>query len=155
MKEKKSAGILLYRFQKQVLQVFLVHPGGPYWKNKDPGAWSIPKGEFSNEEPLVAAKREFLEETGIAISGTFINLTTIQQKSGKSVHAFAIEGDADAATISSNTFEIEWPPKSGRMQTFSEVDKAEWFSMEEAKEKILEGQVALLIELEEKVKSKW
>src|SRR5579872_4715198 len=112
---KQSAGILLYRFDNKQLQVFLVHPGGPFFRNKDDGAWSIPKGEFlDDEEALTAAKREFEEETGKSIDGKFIPLEPIVQKSGKKVFAWAVEGDIDAETIFSNTFELEWPPKSGK-----------------------------------------
>ena len=151
MKSNKSAGILLYRQKRKELEVFLVHPGGPFWKNKDAGAWTIPKGEFEDEDPLVAAKRELLEETGLSVKGTVLALTPIKQKSGKIVYAFALEGDADPASVKSNSFEMEWPPKSGRMQQFPEVDRAAWFSMEEAKQKIIEAQVALLIELAQQV----
>jgi predicted NUDIX family NTP pyrophosphohydrolase len=151
MKSKHSAGILLYRLAKKHLEVFLVHPGGPFWKNKDLGAWSIPKGEFSDEDPWEAAKREFIEETGFEISGNIIALTPVRQKAGKVVHAFAVEGEIDAAAINSNHFEIEWPPRSGRMQRFPEVDKAEWFSIDQAKLKILEAQIPLLEELSQLV----
>src|ERR1700733_10588544 len=135
---KQSAGILLYRKTGSSLQVFLVHPGGPFFKNKDAGAWSIPKGEFlDDEDALVAAKREFFEETGQAISnGKFIPLKPVQLKSGKIVHAWAIEGDIDHETITSNLFEMEWPPKSGRMQSFPEIDRAGWFDVDEARIKI-------------------
>ena len=149
---KKSAGILLYRTVNKALEVFLVHPGGPFWAKKDDGAWSIPKGEFEdNEEPLAAAKREFKEETGIEISGEFIQLTSIKQKSGKIVYAWAVEGDIDPAKIKSNNVEIEWPPRSGRQQTFPEIDKAEWFTYIEAQKKIISAQSALVEELKNKV----
>ncbi|HEV7781303.1 MAG TPA: NUDIX domain-containing protein [Chitinophagaceae bacterium] len=151
MKEKKSAGIILYRLKTGRVEVLLVHPGGPYWKNKDDGAWSIPKGEFSDEDPFKAAQREFEEETGIGISGPSIILSPVRQKSGKTVYAFAVEGDADPATIKSNSFEMEWPPGSGRLQTFPEVDKAGWFFMEAAKIKILDAQIPLLDELAERL----
>lgn len=142
---KQSAGILLYRFIDNQLQVFLVHPGGPFFRSKDAGIWSIPKGEFlDDEDALAAAKREFLEETGKAIDGTFIPLTPIQQKSGKKVFAWAIEGDIDIENIFSNTFEIEWPPKSGKRQSFPEIDKGGWFDMETAKIKINAAQVGLI-----------
>jgi predicted NUDIX family NTP pyrophosphohydrolase len=112
---RKSAGILLYRKKNEVLEVFLVHPGGPFWANKDAGAWSIPKGEFTEEEdPLDAAQREFLEETGSVAAGTFTELAPVTQKGGKIVFAFAIEGDIDAETIHSNTYAVEWPPYSGK-----------------------------------------
>jgi predicted NUDIX family NTP pyrophosphohydrolase len=145
---KQSAGVLLYRKLNNVLQVFLVHPGGPFWKNKDDGAWSIPKGEYeSDEDPLAAAKREFYEETGQYIDGEFIALKPIKQKSGKIVLAWLIEGDIDAANIRSNLFELEWPPKSGKMQPFPEVDRAGWFTVDEAKVKMNAGQVGLVEEL--------
>jgi predicted NUDIX family NTP pyrophosphohydrolase len=142
---KQSAGILLYRFSKDELQVFLVHPGGPFFKNKDIGTWSIPKGEFTdNEEALIAAKREFKEETGQPIDGEFIALEPIIQKSGKKVYAWTVEGDIDHETIFSNTFEIEWPPRSGKQQAFPEVDRAGWFDLETAKVKIIPAQVGLI-----------
>jgi predicted NUDIX family NTP pyrophosphohydrolase len=143
-----SAGILLYRIRHAAIEVLLVHPGGPYWKTKDDGAWSIPKGEFSGaEDPLVAARREFLEETGVAIEGDLRALKPIQQSGGKIVHAWAVEGDLDPRTIVSNTFDIEWPPRSGRLQSFPEIDRAAWFALPEATRKILRGQVPLLEEL--------
>ena len=146
---KKSAGILLYRIQNKNPEIFLVHPGGPFWAKKDDGAWSIPKGEFEdNEDPLDAAKREFEEETGLRISGEFVQLNPIKQKSGKIVFAWALEGNFDPATIKSNSFEIEWPPGSGKMRSFPEIDKAEWFSITVAKTKINSGQSALINELE-------
>ena len=149
---KQSAGILLYRFINNQLQVFLVHPGGPFFKNKDDGSWSIPKGEFADDEnPLDAAKREFLEETGQIIHGNFIALTPIQQKGGKTVRAWAIEGDIDHKTIVSNTFEIEWPPRSGKKQTFPEIDKAAWFDTGLAKIKINAAQSELINELALKI----
>ena len=145
---KKSAGILLFRKSDKTLEVFLVHPGGPFWIKKDEGAWSIPKGEFDdNESPLDAAKREFEEETGIKISGDFIELKPVKQKSGKIVYAWAVEGNIDPAKIKSNEFEIEWPPKSGKMKTFPEIDKAAWFDLNEAKKKIIEAQSPLIDEL--------
>jgi len=152
MIKKQSAGLLLYRKFKNSLEVFLVHPGGPFWKNKDDGSWSIPKGEFEeNESPLQAAMREFLEETGKSVSGQFLKLNSIKQKSGKTVFAWALEKNLDASDIISNTFEIEWPPRSGKIQTFPEIDKASWFSIDEAKTKINAAQVALLTELEVKI----
>jgi predicted NUDIX family NTP pyrophosphohydrolase len=148
MVQKKSAGILVYRLQKKTAEFFLVHPGGPFWKNKDAGAWSIPKGEFTDEEDaLLAAQREFKEETGQTIDGDFIPLTPVKQKSGKTIHAWAVEADIDPATIKSNPFEIEWPPRSGKKQEFPEVDRAEWFIAETAKEKINTSQAALIDEL--------
>jgi predicted NUDIX family NTP pyrophosphohydrolase len=142
---KQSAGILLYRFLNEQLQVFLVHPGGPFFRNKDEGSWSIPKGEFTEDEnPLDAAKREFIEETGQKIEGTFIELIPIQQKGGKAVYAWAVEGDIDHNTIVSNLFEIEWPPRSGKRQSFPEIDKAAWFDVEAAKIKINPAQAAFI-----------
>lgn len=134
------------------LEVLLVHPGGPFWKNKDAGAWSIPKGEFdATEGALAAARREFEEETGSAVDGSFHALAPVRQKGGKTVHAFAVEGDLDAANIRSNTFDAEWPPKSGRMQTFPEVDRAAWLTLDEAATLINPAQRALLDELRELV----
>ncbi len=142
---KQSAGLLLYRQKKNLLEVFLVHPGGPFWAKKDLGSWSIPKGEFQqDEDPLLAAQREFHEETGFTISGEFKSLSSIKQKSGKIVYAWAIEGDIDQTKIKSNTFEMEWPPKSGKMKEFPEIDKADWFALAVAMEKINQGQVAFL-----------
>ena len=150
---KKSAGILLYRIIKKSIQVFLVHPGGPYWAKKDDGAWSIPKGEFEDdEEPLVAAKREFAEETGINVSGDFIELNPVKQKSGKLVYAWAVERNVDPSIIKSNNFEIEWPPRSGKMKSFPEIDKAEWFNVAGAMQKINSGQLPLIKELQKKIK---
>lgn len=146
---KQSAGILLFRRIHKV-QVFLAHPGGPYFAKKDNGWWSIPKGEFEPEESaLAAAIREFKEETGMTLSGSFVPLEPITQKGGKKVHCWAMEGDIDPERISSNTFEIEWPPKSGKLHTFPEIDKAGWFSLEEAKEKINEKQIPLLEQIAE------
>jgi predicted NUDIX family NTP pyrophosphohydrolase len=147
---KRSAGLLLYRERTQSsVEMLLVHPGGPFWRNKDEGAWTIPKGEFGDEEqPLAAAKREFKEELGAEPpEGDYIPLKPLKQKSGKMVHAWAVEGDFDPIVLDSNTFEQEWPPKSGRMQEFPEVDRAEWFAPEVAKQKMLAGQAALIDEL--------
>jgi predicted NUDIX family NTP pyrophosphohydrolase len=145
----QSAGILLYRQKNGQLQVFLVHPGGPFFKNKDLGAWSIPKGEILNDEdPLAAAKREFLEETGQAVTGQFIKLEPVVLKSRKVVHAWAVEGDIDHETIESNLFELEWPPKSGRKQSFPEIDRAAWFELDEARLKINSAQAAFIDNLE-------
>lgn len=144
---KQSAGILLYRIKSEP-EVFLVHPGGPFFAKKDLGAWSIPKGEFDHTETaLEAAKREFEEETGKALEGEFIQLKPVTQKSGKVVHAWAIEGDIDAENIVSNTFEMVWPPNSGKMKEFPENDKGGWFTFDEAKIKINERQIPLLNEL--------
>ena len=145
---KKSAGILLYRFSEKQLQVMLVHPGGPFFAKKDLGAWSIPKGEFTDEDPLLAAKREFQEETGISIEGEFKPLDPVKQKGGKEVHAWAVEGDLDVTHIQSNTFELEWPPRTGKYQSFPEVDRGEWFDIPTAKKKINAGQWALIAQLE-------
>ncbi len=148
---KKSAGILMYRTSSTGMKVFLIHPGGPFFKNKDDGAWSIPKGEIDEgEDPLAAAKREFEEETGCKPDGSFFPLTQIQQKSGKIVLSWAVEGDCNADTIRSNTFSLEWPPKSGRFQEFPEADRAAWFPIEEARRKINSAQVLLLDELSKK-----
>jgi predicted NUDIX family NTP pyrophosphohydrolase len=145
---RKSAGILLYRRNSKHVEYFIVHPGGPFWKNKDLGAWSIPKGEFEEgEDPLKAAQREFEEETGIKISGDFIELCPVKQKSGKIVQAWACEGDIDHTIIRSNTFPIEWPPRSGRHIEVPEVDKGGWFTYDEAKLKLIPGQVPILDEL--------
>jgi len=145
---KQSAGILLYRFRDNQLQIFLIHPGGPFFRNKDAGSWSIPKGEFlGDEDPLDAAKREFLEETGQPIDGNFIELEPVIQKAGKKVYAWAVEGDIDHKNIVSNLFEMEWPPRSGKKQTFPEVDKAGWFDAKEAKVKINSAQVGFIEEL--------
>ena len=144
---KESAGILLFRKGEDCLEVFLVHPGGPYWKNKDEGAWMIPKGEFEDEDALTAAKREFKEETGLEVEGDFKKMEPIRQSGGKVVHAFAVEGDVDPDTIQSNTFEMEWPPRSGKQQSFPEVDRASWFILKEARKKMLESQRPLLDQL--------
>lgn len=137
MELKKSAGILLYKRVNKQLFVMLVHPGGPFWESKDSGHWSIPKGEFNDQENAFdAAQREFEEETGTRLDGDFIELAPVKLKSGKVVYAWALEKDIDAAAIESNTFEIEWPPKSGILKRFPEIDKASWFTVEEALEKI-------------------
>ena len=146
---KKSAGILLWKRERGALCVLLVHPGGPFWKNKDAGAWSIPKGEYDEgEEALAAAQREFAEELGELPRGTIKLLGEIRQKTGKVVTGFAVEGDFDCATIRSNTFEIEWPPRSGKRASFREVDRAQWFSPEEARQKINPAQRELIDRLE-------
>jgi len=145
---RQSAGLLVYRRAKNGLQVFLVHPGGPFWAKKDRGAWSIPKGEFDeSEEGLAAARREFREEVGQDIAGVFIALTPRRQPSRKTIHAWAVEGEVDAAALVSNEFELEWPPRSGRMQRFPEVDAGAWFAFDEAKGRIQPGQLPLLEEL--------
>ncbi len=146
---KQSAGIILYRHRDSALEIFLVHPGGPFWKNKDSGAWSIPKGEFDEQEdPLQAARREFHEETGCSVDGSFIALRPVRQAGGKMVHSWAVEGDCEAESIRSNSFTIEWPPRSGQRKDFLEVDRAGWFSLELARKKILKGQLMLLDELQ-------
>jgi predicted NUDIX family NTP pyrophosphohydrolase len=145
---KRSAGILLYRQRGAAPELLLVHPGGPFWQRKDLGAWSIPKGEYSdNEDALVAAKREFEEETGARPDGDFLALGELVQGGRKIVTAFALEGDFDPATLRSNTFELEWPPKSGRKASFPEVDRAQWFSPAEARQKILKGQSEFITRL--------
>lgn len=144
----RSAGVLLYRLVDAQVQFLLVHPGGPFWKNKDIGAWTLPKGEPADgEELLTAAQREFFEETGQHISGSFIALDPVKQKGGKVIHAFAVEGDFNPDQLNSNTFEMEWPPRSGKKQVFPEVDKAQWFTLEQARERINTAQVVLLEEV--------
>jgi predicted NUDIX family NTP pyrophosphohydrolase len=142
----RSAGILLYRRRDDRLEVLLVHPGGPLWARRDAGVWSIPKGEYGDdEEPLAAARREFAEELGTpAPDGEALELGEIRQKSGKRVRAWALSGDLDAEQIQSNTFAMQWPPRSGRMEEFPEVDRAQWFGLVEAREKLNPAQVALL-----------
>lgn len=147
---KTSAGLLMYRVSQGALEVLLAHPGGPFWRNKDEGAWSIPKGETDGEEELLAAaKREFFEETGITPKGEFIALGSVKLKSGKMVRAWAFEGDCDTSRIQSNMFAMEWPPKSGKMQQVAEIDKAEFFTLAVAREKINSAQVVFLERLEE------
>ncbi len=144
----KSAGILVHRRGDAGLEVFLVHPGGPFWAKKDLAAWSIPKGEFGDDEnPLAAALREFAEETGQTIEGDFRALTPVKQPSRKIVHAFAVAGEVDADKIASNEFELEWPPRSGTMQRFPEVDRAAWFPLAEARRRVHAGLVPVLDEL--------
>jgi predicted NUDIX family NTP pyrophosphohydrolase len=148
----QSAGILLYRKTDDNFQIFLVHPGGPFYKNKDFGVWSIPKGEFlDDEDALTAAKREFEEETGQVIDGDFFSLTPVKLKSGKKIYAWAIAGDINPDTILSNLFEMEWPPKSIKKQSFREIDRAGWFEIEEAKLKINTAQSAFIEELKKNV----
>ena len=152
MAKKQSAGIILYRFEEENLHVFLVHPGGPFWQNKDEGSWSIPKGEFlDGENPLDAARREFEEETGYKLSGRFMELIPIKQKGGKIVYAWALQGNIDAGTLTSNTFTIEWPPKSNKLVTYPEIDRAAWFSADIARIKINPSQVPLIADLESKL----
>jgi predicted NUDIX family NTP pyrophosphohydrolase len=156
MARKHSAGLLVYRLRGDVLEVLLVHPGGPFWAKKDLGAWSIPKGEFdpAEEDALSVAKREFEEETGHTASGEFVPLTAIRQPGGKLVHAWALRGDFDVSRVRSNTFSMEWPPCSGKFREFPEVDRAEWFAIPEAKQRILQGQVGLLEQLERFITTK-
>ncbi|MFO7853333.1 MAG: NUDIX domain-containing protein [Bacteroidota bacterium] len=149
---KKSAGILLYRFNRGIFEVLIVHPGGPYWAKKDEGAWSIPKGEFEDDEdPLEAAIREFNEELGLEIKGDFIPLTPVKQRSGKTVYAYAIEKDFDPSGFTSNTFSLEWPPNSGKMKEFPEIDKAGWYDFETGKRKLNEAQATIIEELRRKL----
>ena len=151
---KRSAGILLYRRRDGEIEVFLVHPGGPFWKNKDDGAWSIPKGECVGEVDLLAnAKREFSEETGVELEGDFCPLAPVKQAGGKVVHAWAVEGNLDPADLTSNTFVMEWPPRSGNQQEFTEVDRGEWFMLSAARSKLLAGQWPLLDELQRLISS--
>ena len=147
-----SAGILLYRRREGALEVLLVHPGGPFWARKDLGAWSIPKGEVDDgEDPRACALREFAEETGTRLpAGALDELGSVRLKSGKLVLAFAVQGDFDPATVSSNTFELEWPPRSGRVQAFREIDRAEWFDLEAARAKLNPAQVAFVDRLVER-----
>jgi predicted NUDIX family NTP pyrophosphohydrolase len=142
---KRSAGILLYRHADAGLEVLLVHPGGPFWANRDEGAWSIPKGECrAGEAALDAARREFAEETGFGLEGEAVALGSFRQSRAKTVDVWAVQGDADPTKLVSNTFVMEWPPRSGRMQEFPEVDRAGWFALPEAACKLVEGQVAIL-----------
>ena len=148
-RSRVSAGLLMYRRDEGGLQVLLVHPGGPFFRNKDEGAWSIPKGEVEpGEDPQAAAVREFAEETGVEPTGPLLALTPVEQKGGKVVHAWAVEGDCETGAISCNTFTIEWPPRSGRRAEFPEVDRAAFFGPEEARRKINAGQAPLIDELE-------
>jgi len=147
-RQNKSAGLLLFRETPEGVEVLLVHPGGPYWAKKDDGAWSIPKGEFrDDEEPLAAARREFEEEMGRPVDGDFLPLEPLKQPSGKRVLAWAVAADFDPSALQSNTFSLEWPPKSGRQQQFPEVDRAGWFDIHAAKQKILKGQAPFLDQL--------
>jgi predicted NUDIX family NTP pyrophosphohydrolase len=142
---KRSAGLLMFRRRRGELQVLLAHPGGPLWSRKDQGAWSIPKGEYGEEEdPLAAAQREFAEETGWTARGEFLALGEARQSGGKLVTVWAFEGDAEPSTLRSNTFSMEWPPRSGNMREFPEIDRAGWFSLALAQEKILTGQAVFL-----------
>jgi predicted NUDIX family NTP pyrophosphohydrolase len=147
---KRSAGLLMYRRHNRELEVFLVHPGGPFWAKKDLGAWSISKGEYvEGELPLQAARREFEEETGFAAEGDFLELGAVQQAGGKVVTAWAFEGDCDPGKLISNRCEIEWPPRSGRKIEIPEVDRGSWFSIADARERILKGQAPFLDRLQQ------
>ncbi|MGO9259390.1 MAG: NUDIX domain-containing protein [Bryobacteraceae bacterium] len=151
--KKKSAGLLLFRETAVGVEVLLVHPGGPFWAKKDDGSWSIPKGEFADEEdPLAAARREFEEETGVPPAGDLIPLEPLRQPSGKLVFAWALRSDFDPSRLKSNLFSMEWPPKSGKQQEFPEVDRAAWFGVEPARRKILKGQAPFLGQLLERIK---
>jgi predicted NUDIX family NTP pyrophosphohydrolase len=148
----KSAGLLLYRTCNGPLEVLLAHPGGPFWTRKDEGAWTIPKGAIDEgEDPLDAAKREFTEETGVVASGAFVALEPVRQPGGKLIYAWAVEGDCDAGAIVSNLFSMEWPPRSGQMKEFPEIDRAGWFTLGEARVKLLRGQLPFLDQLENSV----
>ncbi len=153
MPPKRSAGLLLFRRLDGDVEILIAHMGGPFWAKKDDGAWSIPKGEYDEgDDPLAAAQREFEEELGSpAVEGDLLDLGEVRQSSGKRVHAWAVEGDLDARSITSNTFEIEWPPRSGRMQEFPEVDRAAWVSPEIARAKLVKGQVAFVDRLVERL----
>jgi predicted NUDIX family NTP pyrophosphohydrolase len=149
---KKSAGIIVYRTHAGILEVFIAHLGGPYWERKDYRAWSFPKGEFEdNEIPFDAALREFQEETGQSVQGDFIELTPQRNPSGKLIYSWAVEGDLDENGIKSNLFELEWPPDSGNIQKFPEIDRGKWFDIDEAKKRVHKGLVPILEELEKKI----
>jgi predicted NUDIX family NTP pyrophosphohydrolase len=142
---KQSAGLIMYRWRESHLEIFLIHPGGPFWANKDKSAWSVPKGEYADgEEPLEAAKREFFEETGFTAYRQFLELGTVKQPGGTIVTAWAFESDCDLADLVSNRFQLEWPPRSGRLVEFPEVDRGDWFSIPAAREHILKSQEPLL-----------
>lgn len=150
---KQSAGVLLYRRRGGAVEVLLVHPGGPYWANKDDGAWSIPKGEVeAGERPLDAARREFAEETGAVVDGEFLPLPPVRSRSGKLIHAWAVAGDFDCAQLRSATFVLQWPPRSGELREYPEVDRAAWFDLERARGKISRGQAPLLDALRESLR---
>jgi predicted NUDIX family NTP pyrophosphohydrolase len=150
-----SAGVLAFRRGgRQRLELLLAHPGGPYWRKRDDGAWSIPKGVVVSGDLLACARREFNEETGLVAEGEFIALTPLRQKSGKTVHAFALEADFDLSRVSSNSFEMEWPPRSGRTASFPEVDRVAWFDVATARRKILPGQLPFIEELTERLARK-
>ena len=145
MAKKESAGVVLWRVREGRVEVLLVHPGGPFWARKDAGAWSIPKGEIApGDDPLATAIRELAEETGCIVTGDFAPLGSVKQKSGKTIHAWALRGDFDVSAFRSNTFEMEWPAGSGRMQSFPEVDRVAWLCLDEARTKINPAQAAFL-----------
>ena len=145
----RSAGLLMFRRRAGVPEVLLAHPGGPFWARRDEAAWTLPKGEIGpGEDPLAAARREFLEETGFASTPPFLPLGELRQKSGKRISAWAFEGDADPAALTSNSFEVEWPPRSGRMRAFPEVDRVQWFGLSEARRKLIAGQAPFIDALE-------
>lgn len=147
-RSKQSAGLILYRVNGSVVEVLLAHPGGPFWRRRDDGAWTIPKGEVEpGEDTLIAARREFAEETGYRPGGDGLALGSIRQPGGKTVHVWAIEGDWEPSQLTSDSFSIEWPPRSGRIQSFPEIDRADWFSLAEARRKILKGQAQFLSRL--------
>jgi predicted NUDIX family NTP pyrophosphohydrolase len=148
MMPKRSAGLLMYRWKQDGIEVFLVHPGGPYWADKDLGAWTIPKGEYDkDEEPFAAAQREFFEETGFTADGEFLSLGEVRQRSGKLVTAWAFLGDCDPSQLKSNSCEIEWPPKSGKLLQIPEIDRGRWFAMNDARRYIREELEQLLLRL--------
>jgi predicted NUDIX family NTP pyrophosphohydrolase len=149
-RDEISAGLLAYR-RRPALQFLLAHPGGPFWAKKDDGAWTIPKGLVESAELLDGARREFAEETGFVAEGAFAALAPVRQKSGKTIHAFAFEADFDAAAFVSNTFELEWPPRSGRRRSFPEIDRLEWFDPDTAMRKIIAYQRPFLMELKQKL----
>ena len=150
-RSETSAGILVFR-RRPHLEVLLAHPGGPFWRSRDEGAWSIPKGLVESGDPLACARREFKEETGLTADGEVVALTPLKQKSGKLVHAFALEADYDLASFSSNEFEMEWPPRSGKRARFPEIDRVAYFPLAAARKKILPGQRGFLDELERKLR---
>ena len=153
--KRRSAGLLMYRVREGALEVFLIHPGGPFWTRKDDGAWSIPKGEYGDdEEALAAAKREFVEETGFAWAEPFLELKPVRQAGGKRVYAWAFEGDCDPARMISNTFELEYPPRSGRIVIFPEADRAAWLDLPTARQKMHVGQLPFLEELDAAIGSR-
>jgi predicted NUDIX family NTP pyrophosphohydrolase len=151
---KRSAGLLLYRRKGKAFEFFLVHPGGPFWRRRDDGAWTVPKGAIEpGEDPLAAARREFTEETGFAVDGEFVELGDFKQPGGKHVAVWAVQGDCDPAKLTSNEFEMEWPPRSGKRQSFPEVDRGQWFGVDEARGKFLVGQRPILDAFRDKIRN--